>query len=347
MHKNHFVFLDGLRGIAALVVLLLHVVQQAVGEVLPFAALAVDFFYVLSGFVIAYAYEERLCSGAMSLAAFASVRFKRLYPLVFLSTAVGIVLALGAALTRHEIAVTDVLSAAALSLLLLPSFVFPQWATAYPFNMAVWSLTFEAIANAVYAAMAPWLSTRVLIAILLVSAALLLSNALAQGIVDGGHRQANFWYGFSRVPYPFFVGILAYRFRPAQPVLPAWLIVGSLTLALLLPTISTAIVSLLMVLVLFPMLVWAGSASQLGARLSSVCRFGGLLSYPVYICQAPVLRVGLELRRAIVPHGMADLAFSGAEMVAAIAAGWLAWRWFDKPIQQMVRQRAVPVPSPA
>ena len=139
---HRFALLDGLRGVAALVVLTFHLVQQHDLTALPFAGLAVDFFYLLSGFVVAFAYEQRLQSGAMGLTSFALVRITRLYPLILLGTTVGIALALLATTFKHSVTYQQVALSGTLALLLLPSYVFPQWETAYPFNMASWSLTF-------------------------------------------------------------------------------------------------------------------------------------------------------------------------------------------------------------
>ena len=100
---HRFTVLDGLRGVAALVVLTLHLVQQHDLTALPFAGLAVDFFYLLSGFVVAFAYEQRLQSGAMGLVSFVRVRITRLYPLILLGTATGIALALVAAAFKHSV----------------------------------------------------------------------------------------------------------------------------------------------------------------------------------------------------------------------------------------------------
>ncbi len=87
---------------AAIIVLVFHLVQQQTFEAISFAGLAVDFFYVLSGFVVAFAYEQRLMSGDMSCRQFFGVRFKRLYPLIFLGPGIGIALGLVAAVGKGD-----------------------------------------------------------------------------------------------------------------------------------------------------------------------------------------------------------------------------------------------------
>src|SRR5579871_5793528 len=83
--KAHFEVLDGLRGSAALMIVLFHIqgitVDFRPAKVLfHHGHLAVDFFFCLSGFVIAYAYDERWSK--MSVGQFMKARMFRLHPLV-------------------------------------------------------------------------------------------------------------------------------------------------------------------------------------------------------------------------------------------------------------------------
>ncbi len=215
MKATRFIVLDGLRGVAALVVLFYHLVQQhdLTATAFPFANLAVDFFYMLSGFVVAFAYEQRLQSGAMGFLSFAKVRIVRLYPLILLATSAGIALGFLAAAVKHDVTFQQIVLAGTLALLMLPSYVFPQWDTAYPFNMASWSLTFELFVNALYCAIAPRLTNRRLIQLTACSAVVLAWVALMNHGVSGGYSQKNFAYGFGRVLFPFFAGVLLYRIQ--------------------------------------------------------------------------------------------------------------------------------------
>ena len=92
--KPRYDILDGLRGVAALAVLGYHLF-----EAVAFAAgaerqqmyhgfLAVDFFFILSGFVMGYAYDERW--DRMSLGGFVRRRLVRLHPMVVMGVAVGV-----------------------------------------------------------------------------------------------------------------------------------------------------------------------------------------------------------------------------------------------------------------
>ncbi|WP_298169824.1 acyltransferase [Novosphingobium sp.] len=340
--------LDGMRGIAALVVLVFHIVQQRTLAALPFAGLAVDFFYVLSGFVVAHSYEARLAGGALSLRAFAQLRFVRLYPLAFLGILLGTMLAALAAAVKGSVSPADVATAALFAFLLLPSFVFPQWPTAYPFNPAAWSLTFEALANVLFACIARWLSNAVLIAILLAGGAALAWLAYANAGISGGHEQATVLLGVPRVIFPFFAGVLLRRLpaAPGSGVLAGGGLMLVLLAVLLAPIGWGAGSSLACVVVLFPLLVWLGIANRPGPRLERAFAVIGALSYPLYITQAAVLRLGLEVVRRYSLSPAQFALFAVAEAACALALAWFAMRWFDAPVQQILRRRDQPRTAP-
>jgi peptidoglycan/LPS O-acetylase OafA/YrhL len=336
---SRFVVLDGLRGIAALAVLILHIAQQRDVALFPLAGLAVDFFYMLSGFVLAFAYEDRIRTRAMSWAGFARVRVTRLYPLVLLSTLAGIALAVLAAAVKHTITYGQIAQSGILGLLLLPSYVFPQWDTAYPFNMATWSLFFEFFVNAVYAVIVARLTTRRLAGVTLLSAAVLVWVAVENGGISGGNNQANFGFGFGRVMFPFFAGVLLYRFRPAPSHAPLTALVAGLVLAVLLlqPGPWSAAMTLVYVCLLFPAIILIAAGSGVGSGLARGCELLGALSYPLYITEAPVLRIGTELLRGRELGEAAISAFGLAEAAAALLVAWLAMRFFDEPVQRWFR----------
>jgi peptidoglycan/LPS O-acetylase OafA/YrhL len=342
---HRFVVLDGLRGVAALAVLSLHLVQQHDVTAIPFAGLAVDFFYMLSGFVVAFAYEQRLQSGTMSMTSFAWVRIARLYPLVFLGTLAGIVLALLAAALKGSVTYQDLALSGTLALLLLPSYVFPQWETAYPFNMASWSLTFELLVNALYGAIAPSLTTRRLVKLIACSVVVLVWVALMNHGIGGGNNQKNFAYGFGRVMFPFFAGVLLYRFRFPQRMAP-WagfgIILGLVGL-LLTPVHEAGLTSLLYVLLLFPAIVATGAAVKVGPRLARACCLGGELSYPLYILQGPVLRVGEELLKHWHFSRIGSCLFGIAEAVIVAVVAYVALKFYDEPLQKYFKVRIRPV----
>ncbi|MCB8881566.1 acyltransferase [Acidisoma cellulosilytica] len=339
--KHQFAVLDGLRGFGALSVLGFHLVQQHVLGKFPFAGLAVDFFYMLSGFVIAFAYEPKLRAGTMTLKAFAWIRFVRLYPLLFVGTSMGILLGFLAAHIKHDVTYQQIALSGFLGLLLLPSYVFSQWGTAFPFNMAQWSLTFEIFANAVFAVLAPKLTTRVLIGVVGFTALLLIAMALAHGDIYGGYDKDNFVYGFGRVLFPFFAGVLIFRFRrrPRHAPLLATSLIVVLIAFIMLPPWHAGLFTLPYVILLFPAIIVLGAASEVGAKASSFFRLLGTLSYPLYILQSPILRIGEEvLKRKHFGLG-GSIAFALVEAVIVLAVSYGALTLYDLPLRRFMRRR--------
>ncbi|MDA4698732.1 acyltransferase, partial [Enterobacter hormaechei] len=83
--KKHYEILDGLRGIAAIMVAMLHILEIFSGGyhtklMINHGYLAVDFFFLLSGFVIAHAYDDRW--NKMTIGQFFKRRLIRLHPLI-------------------------------------------------------------------------------------------------------------------------------------------------------------------------------------------------------------------------------------------------------------------------
>src|ERR1700761_7106542 len=92
--KSHYEILDGLRGVAAVLVVIFHVLETYSGDrfhqVINHGYLAVDFFFLLSGFVVAYAYDDRW--GKMTQWDFYKRRLIRLQPMVIMGSVIGAIL---------------------------------------------------------------------------------------------------------------------------------------------------------------------------------------------------------------------------------------------------------------
>ena len=90
--KPHYEILDGLRGVAAVMVVAFHLLEAHSGgnhlaQIINHGYLAVDFFFMLSGFVIGYAYDDRW--NRMSIGTFFKRRVIRLHPMVIMGSIIG------------------------------------------------------------------------------------------------------------------------------------------------------------------------------------------------------------------------------------------------------------------
>ena len=221
--KRVFHGLDGLRGVAALFVAMRHTsFFHDLG--IHGGFLAVDLFFVLSGFVIAHAYERRLERG-LSAARFLALRYLRLWPVYVLGALLGLVAAFAGALpVQDNLSVGQMIHAAPFALMMLPGPHITRML--YPVNSVAWSLALELLVNLAYAFLwRPLRDPRVLGAVLAVSAVALAGAAAWFHTLDIGFTWANAWGGAPRVVFSFTAGLAVYRIfqaRPWRSTLPAW-----------------------------------------------------------------------------------------------------------------------------
>lgn len=333
--------LDGLRGIAALCVFFHHilVVRHGNGGVFEQASMAVDFFFLLSGFVIGEAYERKLEAGLTTLS-YMKLRLARLYPMIALGAFIGF----GVGLFREfEFDLTTALVA---QLLFVP---FVVGVEAYPLNGVQWSLAFELIANAVHAALRRWLTTRVLAAIVAVSAALLCLVEWYFGNLGGGVLPGDFWVGFIRVAFSFSLGLLIFRRNKQNRIprisLPYWVVAGALFTALALPHFAWAPQSLI-VIVVFPLILIAALPCKLNPFEAAMSKWGGDISYPLYAIHAPLLH-GAALVIASMPSAPLRAISWAGTIVAIVAIAWVLEKLYDAPVRKVLTKAANPRVQPA
>src|SRR6195952_5791506 len=223
--KNHYPILDGLRGVASVLVIAFHVLETFTGgnkfiQIINHGYLAVDFFFLLSGFVVAYAYDDRW--GKMSQWDFYKRRLVRLQPMVIMGSLIG------AALFYFQVSpafpniantpMWEMLLVMIIGPTLIPvpvSLDIRGWQEMHPLDGPAWSLFFEYIANILYALVVRRFSKTALSVLVFLSACLLIHYTVMgpQGDVIGGWSidatQLNI--GFTRLLYPFFAGVLLSR----------------------------------------------------------------------------------------------------------------------------------------
>ena len=360
--KPHYEILDGLRGVAALLVILYHIFECFDWSPAPKGYLAVDFFFVLSGFVIGYAYDDRWKSSegrkSLTISEFFRRRLIRLNPMVLLGAVFGVVCFMIQGSVRWDgssVALGWVMLALLLNMLMLP--VFPNASAdvrgngeMFPLNGPHWSLFFEYIGNILYALLLRRLPTKILAAVAVVSGTILAYIALRDGylgvgwsMVDGG-----FWGGLVRMLFPYSIGLLMARiFKPLNVKNAFWICGGVIVLIGCLPLLfgelqawQNGLYDALCVIVVFPLLVWLGASElNVGRRTAQVSRFLGNLSYPLYAIHYPLMYLfynHIGFAGDLVPIARLREVWLEALMlpVACILLAWLSFRFYDLPIRR-------------
>jgi peptidoglycan/LPS O-acetylase OafA/YrhL len=355
--KSHYVILDGLRGVAALMVVVFHLFEAYSGgsphkQIINHGYLAVDFFFLLSGFVVAYAYDDRW--GRMSAWDFYKRRLVRLQPMIIVGGLIGAAL-LG---LQHfsifpklaGVAPWQIFGALLLGFVMIPlrpSAEIRGWGEIYPLNGPQWSLFYEYVANILYAAGLRKLSNRAL-GVLVVLAALALVHLLTFGprgdVIGGWALDANgIRIGLTRVMFPFFAGVLLMRLGKRIKVKHAFGLCSLLlVLTLALPRFGgterlwiNGLYEALCVIVLFPLIVAIGAGDKAADGASvRIARFFGDLSYPLYITHYPLIYIytGWVVDRKI-PAAQGALVGAGV-FVAAVAIAYACLKLYDQPTRR-------------
>ena len=222
---DRFAFLDGIRGIAALFVMTRHTRAYWPFEFYR-SYLAVDLFFILSGFVIAHAYDKRIATKRVSIGGFAASRIIRLYPMYFLSVVVSALVLFAQLLffgAHPAASISNILLMIVFTFAFLPSHFLAGDYHMFPLNYPYWSLFFELVINAVYATIHRYLSAAVLMLIIVISFAYTARSAIKRGNLDTGFiwTLGMFATGVMRTALGFFMGVFLYRFRAT---LSKWLI---------------------------------------------------------------------------------------------------------------------------
>ncbi|SOB81144.1 Peptidoglycan/LPS O-acetylase OafA/YrhL, contains acyltransferase and SGNH-hydrolase domains [Sphingomonas guangdongensis] len=323
--RPRLVVLDGLRGVAAVVVLIAHTLAKLRWPAFP-SMLAVDLFFMISGFVIPFAYEEQLKSG-LSAARFAMIRFVRLYPLYILGVALGliphIIWAWYEGVWRLRIPLVEWLLP--WGLLLLPKPV-PEPEHSFMLNPAAWSLFLECVVNALYVLVLPYLTLRLLGVIVGASAVTLAIAASLFGGLNFGTGGWELTWGLARAGCPFAIGVLVYRLWQMRR-LPDWQFSTLLAPVLFLLTLALPTGLTSWAVVVFFFLVWVAVQSSPGRRATQVFTWLGDLSYTLYMVHYAVL---LTVQTAGLKEGLPNTALLLGAFPMTFVVAAVAGRWYNR-----------------
>ena len=363
--KPRYALLDGLRGVAAVLVVWSHFFEafctSGYDMVMNHYYLAVDFFFILSGFVIGYAYDDRWRSG-MTVWQFVKRRVIRLHPMVALAVVLGAIAWMVQGSVRWDgtaMPLSSLIGCLVLGFFLIP--VLPGSAIdvrgnneMFPLNGPSWSLFFEYIGSFLYAFVLHRLSKRALQCVVLVSAAALayiafsnMSGAYNIGVgwtlSDGG-----FWGGFFRMSFSFSLGLLMSRnFKPVRVRGAFWIGTVVLAAVVAMPYVGSpempwfnAGYDLLCTFVVFPVVVYlAASGSTTDATSTRVCEFLGAVSYPLYISHYPVMYLFYAWVWA---NGYTFSQVWPVCVALLPVIVFLAWVWlrvYDQPVRRWLARR--------
>jgi peptidoglycan/LPS O-acetylase OafA/YrhL len=361
--KKHYEILDGLRGVAAILVVAFHIFEAFAGgnrfkQIINHGYLAVDFFFLLSGFVVAYAYDDRW--GKMTQWEFYKRRLIRLQPMVIMGMIIGAVLYYFQAsdflfpmIAKMEVWKLILTMVIGFTLLPVPpSMEIRGWGEMHPLDGPAWSLFFEYIANILYALIFRKFSNKVLSVFVLIFAGMLINYTVfgPKGDVIGGWslnlEQMNI--GFTRLLYPFFAGILLSRLGKLINVKGAfWVCSLLIAIVLIMPRIGNenslwmnGLYESFCIILVFPLIVSIGAGGEIKNPYSlKICKVLGDISYPIYITHYPLIywytawvvdnKVSLENGFAV---GIGVL-------VATIVIAYLCLKLYDEPVRNWLQNK--------
>lgn len=384
--KPRYAILDGLRGVAALVVILFHGFETYIPffgtQHINHGYLAVDFFFVLSGFVIGYAYDDRW--DRMSTWSFFKRRLIRLHPMVVAGTLFGACLFFfGESDYFSLIGGTEpwkFFLCIVLGLLMIPAGTgldIRGWGETNSLNGPNWSLTFEYIGNILYAFVLRRLPT-VVLGMLCVASAFLTMNLALGWDVFGFFAQPKYdviggwsitpdqmYVGFSRLLYPFLCGLLISRLLPKfiTKENPSGSPLGirggfwwaSLLLVVLFAVpqiggkscVADGLYQVFAIVVMFPVIVLIGAGSKTTDKRSAKwCETLGNLSYPLYITHFPLMYMQMAWvsshKDSPVWH---HVVLNLGILLVAIGIAWASLKLYDEPVRAWLKKKLYALPA--
>ncbi|OQP40779.1 acyltransferase [Niastella yeongjuensis] len=346
INKPHFEILDGLRGVAAIAVVIFHFMEIAITDpennFIAHAYLAVDFFFCLSGFVIAYAYDDKMDN--MGIATFLKRRLIRLHPLVITGSVLGLLTFLFDPISDlHQTYANKIWLLFICSCFMIPfPIVKERYLNLFHLNPPTWSLFWEYIANIFYAIILVRLPRKILLVLTVLAAGALVYESYQSTHLSVGWGGDNITGGGIRVSFSFLAGMLIYRFRWIIQSKLGFVSLGVLLLpAFLFPFSNTYswLADPLIVILYFPLLIMLGAGATTHKTTQAICRFSGKISYPLYMVHYPFIWIFfsyVEKYKPALPE-MIGIMIIGTALLLLFA--FVVLKYVDEPVRKWLSGR--------
>ena len=370
--KPRYEILDGLRGVASMMVVAYHLFEtyshDPMHQILNHGYLAVDFFFVLSGFVIGYAYDDRW--NRMTLKDFFKRRLVRLHPMVIMGTLIGALLFYFGDCSAFPL-ISETPWWKMLLLFLLGCTMLPAltswdirgWSETNSLNGPTWSLTLEYIANILYALFIRHFS-KTLLCIFVIGTAFLTidltmnldvfnlfsANRSAAYTVIGGWSITpdQIYIGMTRLLYPFFMGLLLSRINRLIKIKRGfWWCSVLIIVMLAMPRIGgmenmwmNGAYEAFCILIICPLIVAIGAGSDIkGKKSVAVCTFLGEISYPLYITHFPLvyMQIAWANNHPDAPLGTV-ICLSVSIFILSVGLAYGSLKLYDIPVREWLKK---------
>ena len=366
--KAHYDLLDGLRGVAALMVIWYHVFEgfafasNSAIETLNHGYLAVDFFFILSGFVIGYAYDDRW-GKSLTMKDFFKRRLIRLHPMVIMGAVLGAITFCIQGSVQWDgthVAISMIMLSLLCTIFFIPAMPGVGYEVRgngemFPLNGPCWSLFFEYIGNILYALFIRRLSNKALTVFVV-----LLGVALAAFAVFNVSTYGNIGVGWTldgvnflgvslRMLFPFSLGMLMSRnFKPMKVKGAFWICAIALIALFSVPYLEgleplcmNGVYEAFCVIVAFPIILWIGASGTTTDKQSTkICKFLGDISYPVYVIHYPLMYLFYAW---LIENQLYTLGETWhvalCVFILSIILAYLCLKLYDEPIRKYLAKR--------
>jgi peptidoglycan/LPS O-acetylase OafA/YrhL len=352
---EYFYALDALRGVAAFAVAISHFTTGTQYALFRYGSIAVDFFFILSGFVVTHSYRERLRRG-MPTYEYILRRLVRLYPMFIIGLLFGLVVFFyshsfyGYSSSRRH----DVLESVGWNAFFLP--YLGHRGSVFPANSPLWSLSLEMLASLVFLLLAR-LPLKTLLQVVAFSYVLMVILSIEQCLdgncshrleilTNGGWHTSNIWIGPPRVLYGFALGMVIYecrerlrsarlaarfsRIRHRQTVLCV-----SLLLVLAFPGSVRGVYYFAIISSIAPLIVCLGAmTTPANDRSRDWARVLGRLSYPVYCLHYPIVLGFAALNDRFAFSGRSHVLPLFGGLAITLILSFTLTKFYDEPVRE-------------